>query len=43
MKESEFTQLKHRIETLEREVAALKKRGYPYRGIRKGLLFLLSL
>lgn len=28
-------QLKQRIATLEQEVAALKKRGYPYRGIRK--------
>jgi len=27
--------LKQRIATLEREVAALKNRGYPYRGIRK--------
>ena len=35
MKESEFTQLKQRIETLEREVAALKNRGLPYRSIRK--------
>lgn len=28
-------QLKQRIAALEQEVAALKKRGYPYRGIRK--------
>lgn len=28
-------QLKQRILALEREVATLKKRGYPYRGIRK--------
>lgn len=35
MKESEFTQLKQRIETLEWEVAALKNRGLPYRSIRK--------
>lgn len=27
--------LEQRIAVLEREVAALKKRGYPYRGIRK--------
>lgn len=35
MKESESAQLKQRIETLEREMAALKNRGFPYRGIRK--------
>ncbi len=35
MKESEFTQLKQRIETLEREVAALKNRSLPYRSIHK--------
>ena len=28
-------QLKQRIAALEQEVATLKKRGYPYRGIRK--------
>jgi hypothetical protein len=31
----DFEQLKQRIAALEQEVAALKKRGYSYRGIRK--------
>ncbi len=35
MKESEAAQLKQRIETLERDMAALKSRGFPYRSIRK--------
>ena len=34
-KEHESAQLTQRIETLEREVAALKNRGLPYRSIRK--------
>ena len=35
IKERESAQLKQRIDTLEREMAALKNRGFPYRGIRK--------
>jgi hypothetical protein len=35
MKSDETTQLKQRIATLEREMTALKQRGYPYRGLRK--------
>jgi len=31
----ENAQLKQRVATLEREMSALKQRGYPYRGIRK--------
>lgn len=35
MKPDETTQLKQRIATLEREMAVLKQRGYPYRGVRR--------
>lgn len=35
MQDDETAQLKQRIAILEREMTALKQRGYPYRGIRK--------